>query len=166
MTIPPEEKKPGFLSRLFGSGKVPEPQAEAPASAFPEPAAAPEKVETPAPKLSWWKRLSQGLSRTASSLGSGITAIFTTRKLDADTLQDLEDILIQADLGVEVSGRIVETIGKDRFDRTISPGEIKSALAVEVEKVLAPVAKPLVVEEAKKPFVLLMVGVNGSGKTT
>jgi len=67
---------------------------------------------------------------------------------------------------VEVSGRIVETIGKDRFDRTISPGEIKSALAVEVEKVLAPVAKPLVVEEAKKPFVLLMVGVNGSGKTT
>ncbi|MCZ8269886.1 MAG: signal recognition particle-docking protein FtsY [Beijerinckiaceae bacterium] len=166
MTTPPEEKKPDFLSRLFGSGKVPEPQAEAPASAFPEPAAAPEKVETPAPKLSWWKRLSQGLSRTASSLGSGITAIFTTRKLDADTLQDLEDILIQADLGVEVSGRIVETIGKDRFDRTISPGEIKSALAVEVEKVLAPVAKPLVVEEAKKPFVLLMVGVNGSGKTT
>ncbi len=123
-------------------------------------------MEAPAPKLSWWKRLSQGLSRTASSLGSGITAIFTQRKLDADTLQDLEDILIQADLGVEVSARIVETIGKDRFDKTISPEEIKAALATEVEKVLAPVAKPLVVDGTKTPFILLMVGVNGSGKTT
>ncbi len=67
---------------------------------------------------------------------------------------------------MEVSARIVETIGKDRFDKTISPEEIKAALATEVEKVLAPVAKPLVVEAAKKPFILLMVGVNGSGKTT
>lgn len=166
MTTPPEERKPGFFSRLLGSGKVPEAQTESAPETAGEPAAAPEMVEPAAPKLSWWKRLSQGLSRTASSLGTGITAIFTQRKLDADALQDLEDILIRADLGVEVAGRIVETIGKDRFDRTISPGEIKSALAAEVEKVLAPVAKPLVVEEAKKPFVLLMVGVNGSGKTT
>lgn len=192
MTTPPEsDKKPGFFSRLFGGGKAPAPAAESPAetvleveappaadlaeaAATPpppaspraEPAAPPPAPVDPAPKLSWWKRLSQGLSRTASSLGSGITAIFTTRKLDADTLQDLEDILIQADLGVEVSGRIVSTIGKDRFDKTISPDEIKAALAQEVEKVLSPVALPLTVDTAKKPFVILMVGVNGSGKTT
>jgi len=120
----------------------------------------------PAPKLSWWKRLSQGLGRTASQIGSGITAIFTTRKLDADTLQDLEDVLIQADLGVEVSSRIVDAIGKGRFDKQIAPEEIKAALAGEVEKVLAPVAQPLVLDAGTKPFVLLMVGVNGSGKTT
>jgi fused signal recognition particle receptor len=142
------------------------------AEAFPiqvevAPIPPPPAVEVaPTPKLSWWKRLSQGLSRTASSLGSGITSIFTTRKLDADTLQDLEDILIQADLGVEVSARIVSTIGKDRFDKTIAPEEIKAALATEVEKVLAPVALPLVTDSTKKPFVILMIGVNGSGKTT
>ncbi|MBN8533612.1 MAG: signal recognition particle-docking protein FtsY [Rhizobiales bacterium] len=184
MNTPPEsDKKPGFFSRLFGAGKTPasasekpaEPTQEAespPATHQPEipeaasPAAPPPHMVEPAPKLSWWKRLSQGLSRTASSLGSGITAIFTTRKLDADTLQDLEDILIQADLGVDVAGRIVGTIGKDRFDKTISPDEIKAALAHEVEKVLSPVARPLDLDVAKKPFVILMVGVNGSGKTT
>lgn len=196
MTTPPEgDKKPGFFSRLFGGSKAPDPvpvpetpealpttveEAAAP-SAEPVIAEAPPPVPVvapvtptmsapasiePPPKLSWWKRLSRGLSRTASSLGSGITAIFTTRKLDADTLQDLEDILIQADLGVEVAGRIVGTIGKDRFDKTIAPEEIKAALAGEVEKVLAPVAQPLVIDAAKKPFVILMVGVNGSGKTT
>jgi fused signal recognition particle receptor len=187
MTTPPEnDKKPGFLSRLFGGGKASAPAAENPPETASEaekplaqsqpdmPVAAPTPLSAPpapvpvepAPKLSWWKRLSQGLSRTASSLGSGISAIFTTRKLDADTLQDLEDILIQADLGVDVAGRIVSTIGKDRFDKTISPDEIKAALAHEVEKVLSPVARPLVIEAANKPFVILMVGVNGSGKTT
>lgn len=190
-----DEKKPGFFRRLFGGGTKPaepevlvpvatqdavqtaDPVAPAPAvDALPaslpaveaiEPARAAARAQpAPPPKLSWWKRLSAGLSRTASALGSGITSIFTTRKLDADTLQDLEDILIQADLGIEVSGRIVATIGKDRFDKQIAPEEIKAALAGEVEKVLAPVAQPLVVDGARKPFVLLMVGVNGSGKTT
>ncbi len=143
-----DSKKPGFFSRLFGREPIPVAEADA------------------APRLSWWKRLRAGLGRTASQLGSGITAIFTTRKLDADTLQDLEDILIQADLGVEVSGRIVAAIGKDRFDRTVSPEDIKAALAAEVESVLVPVARPLGIDPARKPFVILMVGVNGSGKTT
>jgi fused signal recognition particle receptor len=143
-----DSKKPGFLSRLFGR----------------EPSVVVETPETP--RLSWWKRLRAGLGLTASKLGTGITAIFTTRKLDADTLQDLEDILIQADLGVEVSGRIVAAIGKDRFDRSVAPEEIKAALATEVEAVLMPVARPLEVDATVKPFVILMVGVNGSGKTT
>jgi fused signal recognition particle receptor len=144
------EKKPGLLGRLFGRSAT----------------EAPTEEVAPVPRLSWWQRLRAGLSRTASQVGTGITTIFTHRKLDADTLQDLEDVLISADLGVEVSGRIVKAIGKDRFEKTIPPEEIKAALAGEVEKVLAPVARPLEIEEGRKPFVLLMVGVNGSGKTT
>ncbi|CAN1567770.1 FtsY Signal recognition particle GTPase [Rhabdaerophilaceae bacterium] len=160
MTSPPDgnEPKPGLFSRLFGSTK------SAPASSGAEPAKNNPVEQTT--RLSWWKRLSQGLGRTASALGAGITAIFTTRKLDADTLQDLEDILIQADLGVDVAGRIVATIGKDRFDKTIEPEDIKAALAMEVEKVLLPVARPLIIDATKRPFVILMVGVNGAGKTT
>jgi fused signal recognition particle receptor len=153
----PTEKKPGFLARLFGSGAD-----SAPASSQSQPVG----DMTPPARRSWWKRLSEGLGRTASALGSGITSIFTTRKLNAETLQDLEDILIQADLGVEVSARIVEQIGRERFDKTVSPDEIKNALADEVEAVLKPVAQPLRVDPQQKPFVILMVGVNGSGKTT
>lgn len=165
-----DKKQGGFFGRLFGRAKDETP-AEAPAvPALDAPATQPEPAAPvpapPAAKLSWWKRLSQGLGHTASQIGAGITAIFTTRKLDADTLQDLEDVLIQADLGIEVSARIVEAIGKGRFDKEVAPEEIKAALAGEVEKVLTPVARPLAIDTEKKPFVLLMVGVNGSGKTT
>ena len=155
-----EPRKPSLLSRLFGGSKA----------VIEDPSLKNSNIEPSAdgltPKLSWWKRLSAGLGRTASQLGSGIGAIFTTRKLDSETLNDLEDLLIQADLGIEVSGRIVKTIGKDRFEKTVSPDEVKAAVAAEVERVLSPVAVPLVIPAAKKPFVLLMVGVNGSGKTT
>ncbi len=164
-----DKKQGGFFGRLFGRAKdeVPAEAPAVPAPATPAQAESATPVSAPAaPKLSWWKRLSQGLGRTASQIGTGITAIFTTRKLDADTLQDLEDVLIQADLGIEVSGRIVEAIGKGRFDKEVAPEEIKAALAGEVEKVLTPVALPLTIDAEKKPFVLLMVGVNGSGKTT
>lgn len=172
-----EKKEPGFFGRLFGRGKdqpPPEPaqdmapiaSAEAPVAETPVTGKLAAGMPAPAPKLTWWKRLSLGLGRTASQIGTGITAIFTTRKLDAGTLQDLEDVLVQADLGVEVAGRIVSAIGKDRFDKSVAPEEIKAALAGEVEKVLAPVALPLVTDDAQKPFVILMVGVNGSGKTT
>ncbi|KAF0230653.1 MAG: fused signal recognition particle [Beijerinckiaceae bacterium] len=166
-----DKKSGGFLGRLFGRGKMEPAAQDIPAALTTDtpasPAAESAAPSPPAsPKLSWWKRLSSGLGRTASQIGSGITAIFTTRKLDAETLQDLEDVLIQADLGIEVAGRIVQTIGKDRFDKTVAPEEIKAALAAEVEKVLAPVAMPLVIDANKKPFVILMVGVNGSGKTT
>ncbi|MGL4636495.1 MAG: signal recognition particle-docking protein FtsY [Beijerinckiaceae bacterium] len=120
----------------------------------------------PAPKTSWWQKLKSGLSRTASGVSEGITGLFTKRKLDAGTLEDLEDILIQADLGIDVSARIAAAVGKGRYDKEIAPDEVKAILADEVAKVLAPVAQPLVIDAAQKPFVLLMVGVNGSGKTT
>ena len=134
----------------------------------PEAAVAPPATPAPASeeKASWWKRLTQGLSRTSSSLGTGITGLFTKRKLDAGTLEELEDVLVQADLGVAASMRIAEAIGEGRYDKMVSPQEVKAILAGEVEKSLIAVAKPLVVDRAKKPFVLLMVGVNGAGKTT
>ncbi|MFK8252840.1 signal recognition particle-docking protein FtsY [Ancylobacter terrae] len=114
----------------------------------------------------FWKRLTQGLSRTASGIGQGINDLFTKRKLDAATLEDLEDVLIRADLGVETSARIAEAVGKGRYDKAVDPDEVRAIVATEIEAVLAPVARPLEFDFAAKPFVLLMVGVNGSGKTT
>jgi fused signal recognition particle receptor len=117
-------------------------------------------------KLSWWRRLSDGLKRTSSSLGSAVADLVTKRKLNRALLEDIEDVLLRADLGTEVAARIAAAVGSGRYDQTISADEVKTIVAAEVEKVLAPVAKPLVIDEAQKPFVILVVGVNGSGKTT
>ena len=115
-------------------------------------------------KTSWWKRLSGGLKRTSSQLGSAIAGLITKRKLDADTLEDLEAELIRADLGPAFAERIAGIIGSGRFEKGISPDEVRDILAGEIEKVMAPVAKPL--EITARPFVILVTGVNGSGKTT
>lgn len=123
-------------------------------------------LAAPAPSGNWWRRLSDGLRRTSSSLGESVTGLFTKRQLDATTLEELEDALVQADLGVETSMRIAEAIGQGRYDKEIAPAEVRAILAAEVEKVLGPVAKPLEIDRAKKPFVVLTIGVNGSGKTT
>jgi fused signal recognition particle receptor len=117
-------------------------------------------------KLSWWRRLSSGLKRTSSSLGAAVADLVTKRKLDRAMLEDIEDVLLRADLGTEVAGRIATAVGVGRYDKSISADDVKAVVAAEVEKVLAPVAKPLVVDDSKKPFVILVVGVNGSGKTT
>src|SRR6516165_8315363 len=109
-------------------------------------------------RLSWWRRLSGGLKRTSSSLSSAVADLVTKRKLDRAMLEEIEDVLLRADLGTEVAARISEAVGAGRYDKTISADEIKSVVATEVEKVLSPVAR--------LPFVILVVGVNGSGKTT
>jgi len=127
--------------------------------AQPVPQAAPKK-------MGWWQKLKSGLSRTSSALGSGISAIFTKRKLDDDTLDELEDILIQADLGLATATKITDALRRDRFDKEITDAEVRAVLAAEVKKVLEPVAKPLDVTSSHKPHVVLVVGVNGSGKTT
>jgi fused signal recognition particle receptor len=114
----------------------------------------------------WWRRLSAGLRRTSSSLGGAITDLVAKRKLDAATLGELEDALIRADLGVETAARIAAAVGQGRYDTAISADEVKAILAAEVEKVLAPVATPLTIDAGAKPFVILVAGVNGSGKTT
>jgi fused signal recognition particle receptor len=118
------------------------------------------------PKQSWWKRLSAGLKRTSSSLGTAVADLVTKRKLDRAMLEDIEDVLLRADLGTEVAARIAEAVGKGRYDKAVSADDVTTIVATEVEKVLSPVAKPLVIDAAQKPFVILVVGVNGSGKTT
>ncbi|MBZ0141806.1 MAG: signal recognition particle receptor subunit alpha, partial [Pseudorhodoplanes sp.] len=115
---------------------------------------------------SWWQRLSGGLRRTSSSLGGALSDLVTKRKLDAETVEDIEDALIRADLGVAVAARIAEAVAAGRYDREISADDAKAVFAAEIEKVLEPVATPLVVDTGKQPFIILVVGVNGSGKTT
>ncbi len=114
----------------------------------------------------WFGRLKAGLSRSSAKLGDGITGIFTKRKLDQTALDDLEDLLITADLGVAAAARLTADLAKTRFDKDIEPGEVRRALADDIAKILEPVAKPLKPDPAHKPHVILVVGVNGSGKTT
>ncbi|MES2750149.1 MAG: signal recognition particle-docking protein FtsY [Pseudomonadota bacterium] len=117
-------------------------------------------------KQSWWRRLSAGLKRTSSSLGTAVADLVTKRKLDRAMLDDIEDVLLRADLGTEVAARIAAAVGQGRYDKDVSADDVTTIVAAEVEKVLAPVAKPLEIDTAQKPFVILVVGVNGSGKTT
>ena len=129
----------------------------------PEP---PVPEPEPAPKVGWFGRLKAGLAKTSTKLTDGITGLFTKKKLDAATLDDLEDLLLQADLGVETSTRITDALRSGRFAKGISPDDVRGVLAEEVERVLKPVALPLVVDPSRKPHVILVVGVNGTGKTT
>jgi fused signal recognition particle receptor len=164
-----------FFKKLFARATepkneavpLPEPQAEA----SPEPledeqeTAAQAPVAPPQQRAGWFGRLRQGLAKSSRSLTGSISAIFTKRKLDAATLEELEDVLLQADLGVEMTNRIVKAVSAGRYDKEIEPDEVKAILASEVAKVLKPVEVPFNFGN-QKPFVILVVGVNGSGKTT
>ena len=152
------EQKPGLFSRLFGVDS-PAPQTPGPPEMSPPPQGA-------APKTSWMQRLASGLKRSSDQLTGGIAEIFTKKKLDQAMLDELEDVLIQADFGLDVASSITAALRRDRFERDISPEEVRALMAAEIERTLAPVAQPLPIDAAQKPFVILMVGVNGSGKTT
>jgi fused signal recognition particle receptor len=141
--------------------------AEHPAEPPPLEIAEPAASEDAAPaKRSWFDRLRSGLSKTSSKLTDGITGVFTKRKLDAATLEELEDLLIQADLGIDTASRVSNALSAGRFNKDIAPEEVKAVLADEVEKILKPVARALSVESGHRPHVILVVGVNGTGKTT
>jgi fused signal recognition particle receptor len=114
----------------------------------------------------WLARLRAGLSRSSSKLGDGISGIFTKRKLDDAALEELEELLISADLGVATAAKLSANLARERFDKDVSPEEVRGALAADVAEILAPVARPLSVDPAHRPHVILVVGVNGSGKTT
>jgi fused signal recognition particle receptor len=122
-------------------------------------------MNEPGAKPSWWQRLSGGLKRTSASIGGAVADLVAKRKLDQAMLDEIEEVLIRADLGVDSAAKIAAAVGEGRYDKSITPEEVKTVVAAEVEKVLAPVAQPLAVG-AYKPFVVLVVGVNGSGKTT
>jgi fused signal recognition particle receptor len=129
--------------------------------------APPGSAETgPARPGSWFQRLKAGLTKSSSRLSQNIAGIFTKRKLDAATLEELEDTLIQADLGVETAMRISEALAQGRFNKEVSPEEVRAVLAAEVERSLSPVARPLTLTGGHRPHVILVVGVNGTGKTT
>jgi fused signal recognition particle receptor len=117
-------------------------------------------------KVGWFGRLKQGLKKSSNALTEGITGIFTKKRLDASTLEELEDLLIMSDLGVAVSARVCERLSKNRFDKSISAEEVQQALAEEIGDIMQDVAKPLTVSGENSPHVILMVGVNGAGKTT
>ena len=116
--------------------------------------------------MNWFKRLKQGLGKSSAKLSGGITALFTKRKLDDATLEDLEELLITADLGAATAAKMTAQLAKNRFGKDISPDEIKTELAGQITTILAPMAKPLHINSARKPHIVLVVGVNGSGKTT
>ena len=146
-----KKARSGGLRSWFGGDVTAAPPVEP-----PQPAAAP----------GWLQRLRLGLSRSSTAIARGVADIFTKRRLDADSLDDLEDVLIQADLGLGASARIREAVARGRYERGINPEEVKRILAAEIERTLAPVAHPLLIDASKRPFVILVVGVNGSGKTT
>ncbi|MHA1114144.1 MAG: signal recognition particle-docking protein FtsY [Alphaproteobacteria bacterium] len=117
-------------------------------------------------KTGWLSRLRAGLAKSSTKLGDGIGGIFARRRLDATTLEELEDLLITADLGPATAAKLAENLAKSRFGKEVTPDEVRAALAADIADILAPVAKPLVLDPARKPHVILVVGVNGSGKTT
>ena len=129
----------------------------------PEAQPAGEVVEE---RGSWFSRLRAGMSRSSARLTQGINTIFTRRRLDDEALLELEELLISSDMGVGVAGEVAEALRKTRFNQEVSPEEVRAALADEVIRLVEPVMKPLRLDLTKKPFVILVVGVNGSGKTT
>ncbi len=139
------------LPKGFATAEARAPEPEAPA---------------PAEKLSWFQRLKAGLFRTSSQLTGQISALFLKRKLDDETLEELEDLLIQADLGVETALRVTDTLASERYGKDVTGEDVTKIMATEIVKVLKPVAKPLALDLSHKPHVILVVGVNGTGKTT
>ena len=114
----------------------------------------------------WFGRLKAGLTKTSSRMAQGLTDLFTKRRLDEEALEELEELLISADMGLPVAARVVAALKKQRFGQDVEPEEVKAVLAAEVASILGPVAKPLAIRPERKPHVILMVGVNGVGKTT
>lgn len=113
----------------------------------------------------WFAKLGLGLKKSSANLTEGITGIFTKKRVDSQTLEDLEDLLITSDLGVKASTKIISEFSKRRLNKDVSNEEIKAELAADVEAILKPWEQPLTLS-GPKPFVILMVGVNGAGKTT
>jgi len=115
--------------------------------------------------MSFLARLKSGLSKTSSKLTDGVVGIFTKRKLDDLSLEQLEELLIETDMGAALAAELCAKLAKERFEKDTSPEEVREFLAREIAAILEPVAKPLSMNAAP-PTVLVVVGVNGNGKTT
>ncbi|HEY7809608.1 MAG TPA: signal recognition particle-docking protein FtsY [Allosphingosinicella sp.] len=115
---------------------------------------------------SWFDRLNEGFRKTSEKLGDNLTGLFTKAALDEDTLDEIEEALIASDLGPRTAAKIRSRLAGERFERGLSEEAVREIVADEIEKILAPVAKPLEIIAFPRPQVILVVGVNGSGKTT
>ena len=160
------------MIKLWGGKKAaaePKPPEAKPEAAPEAPPPAPEPVPTPtaeAPSGGWLSRLRQGLAKSSSKLTDGIGSIFTKKKLDHATLEELEELLIGADLGPATAARLTQELAKNRFGKEITGEEVRKILAADIAALLEPVARPLTPDPALRPHVVLVVGVNGTGKTT
>lgn len=115
---------------------------------------------------SFLQKLGFGLKKSSAKLTGGISSIFTKRRVDAQTLDELEELLISSDIGVRASAKIIGGFAKHRLNKDAGDTEIKNELAADIEAILRPCEQPLAIDDTQKPFVILMVGVNGAGKTT
>jgi fused signal recognition particle receptor len=147
-------------------GALGEVEAREAAEVVPKPQPQLEPVGEPEQKGGWFARLKSGLSRSTAKLTDSVTSLFRKRRLDEAALEELEEMLIGADLGVAAAGRIVESFRKTRFGKEVTDEEVKAALAEEIAAILGPVATPMPLDTARAPHVVLVVGVNGTGKTT
>jgi fused signal recognition particle receptor len=118
------------------------------------------------PRRGWFDQLRTGLARTSNALSDSLAAALVKRRLDEDTLDQLEEALIKADLGVAMVGRIRAAVAKGRYDRGVDPDQVRDILAAEISNVLEPVAQDFALGPGVRPQVFLVVGVNGTGKTT
>ena len=116
--------------------------------------------------LGFFNRLKEGLSRSTQKLGNNLAVAFVHRRLDEAALEELEELLVAADLGPTVAGRVIDEFRRTRFGNNVTDADVREALSAEIARVLEPVAIPFVPDPALKPHVVLVVGVNGTGKTT
>ncbi len=135
-------------------------------TAAPVQAVAPAEAAESAERRGWFSRLRAGLARSSARLNDGINTIFLRRRLDDEALAELEELLIASDMGVGVAGEVTEALRSTRFNQECSPEEVRAALAEQVIRLIEPVMKPLRIDRSRRPFVVLVIGVNGSGKTT
>lgn len=125
-----------------------------------------EETEGQPEKKGWLSRLRAGLSRSSSKLVGGITGLFTKKKLDDDLLEQLEDLLITADLGVATAAKLTANLAREKFDKEVTEEEVRESFAADIAEMLEPAVSPLVRDTSQKPHIVLVVGVNGGGKTT
>lgn len=116
--------------------------------------------------MSWLKRLTDGLKKSSASATSQLTGLFTGKKINADTMESLEEALISADLGVAASSKIVQELAKKYDGKSGDQDELLDALAIAISNILKPLQKQLLVSDTYHPHIMMLVGVNGSGKTT
>ena len=116
--------------------------------------------------VSFFQKLGLGLKKSSAKITGGISDIFTKKKIDAQTLEELEELLISADLGIKATNKIISEFAKMKMNKEVSVDEIKQALALQIENIISPLEADFSVETKEKPYVILMVGVNGAGKTT